>query len=330
MSNDDPTGPDDIGVVEIAGAAARFARGLVRPRPVDRRLLASIEDRGLPAGDVTVTVRALPQVVRRVPAVGVVEGAGLGLLPNAMTTYVVEHPDATFLVDPGYCRDAPSRAIAELPWLARLLVTPPADTISSADGLLAHPPTRPPDFALPTHAHWDHVCGLLDLPDLPVRLRTTERQWALDGAHAPAGGVRSSLSDGRPIIDYDLDGPPVATFTASHDLFGDGSVIVVDLAGHTPGSVGVLARTTTRWVLLAGDAAWHTEQVQRVRQKPAIPGEFADEDRDAAFATLHRLHLARHRVHVVPTHDADASGHLCDGRFSQTRSVDDFRYGGLE
>jgi len=35
----------------------------------------------------------------------------------------------------------------------------------------------------------------------------------------------------------------VLTFTRSHDLFGDGSVVVVDLAWHTPGSVSVLLHT---------------------------------------------------------------------------------------
>jgi glyoxylase-like metal-dependent hydrolase (beta-lactamase superfamily II) len=227
-----------------------------------------------------------------------------------MTTFTVEHPDATFLVDPSYCRQAPARALAEIPGLLRHLVTPPPDTIATIDALAGAPLSRAPDFALPTHAHWDHVCGLLDLPGLPVHLRASEHDWILDGTRPPAGGVRPALTDGRPVVRYDLDGPPVATFTSSRDLFADGSVVLVDLTGHTPGSIGILARTRNGWVLLAGDAAWHCEQVGRLRQKPALPGYFADSDRDAAFATLHRLHLARHRARIVPTHDHDAAAHL--------------------
>ena len=96
------------------------------------------------------------------------------------------------------------------------------------------------------------------------------------------GRVRDSL-EGRTTIDYDLDGPPVLTFTRSHDLFGDGSVVLVDLAGHTPGSVGVLLHTSAGPVLLAGDAAWHTYQVEDIRQKSSYPGGLADEDRAEAF-----------------------------------------------
>jgi glyoxylase-like metal-dependent hydrolase (beta-lactamase superfamily II) len=168
------------------------------------------------------------------------------------------------------------------------------------------------DFALPTHAHWDHVCGLLDLPGLPVYLHRPEREWITTGSVAPAGGVRDSLK-GRETIDYDLDGPGVLTFTRSHDLFNDGSVVLVDLAGHTPGSVGVLLHTSSGHVLLAGDAAWHSYQIDDIRQKSSYPGGLADEDRDEAFRTLHRLHAVKDLVTVIPTHDSTAAKRLGSG-----------------
>ncbi|MET7370820.1 MBL fold metallo-hydrolase [Streptomyces sp. NPDC005566] len=126
------------------------------------------------------------------------------------------------------------------------------------------------DLALPRHTHWDHVCGLLDLPGLPVHLHRREHDWVVQGSIAPVGGVREALR-GRGIVQYELDGPPILTFAAGHDLFGDGSVVLVDLAGHTPGSVGVLAHTAAGWVLLAGDAAWHTDQIDLIRKRPTTP-----------------------------------------------------------
>ncbi len=293
----------------IASSVAGFGLGAVRPKRADLRFLRSLTDTGLPDGDRTVSVRALPQVPRTVPAAAIIEGAGLfGRVENAMTTYVIEHPSATFLVDPAYCRDARHRAINELPGLLRPVVTPPPATIPTIDAMRIL--GVDPDFALPTHAHWDHVCGLLDLPGLPVRLHGVERDWILGSQRPPVGGVRPALTGGREVTVFDLDGPPVSTFAASHDLFGDASVLLVDLPGHTPGSIGVLARTKDGWVLLAGDAAWHYEQVERIRQKPAFPGALVDADRDAAFKTLHRLHLARHRIRVIPTHDHGAARHL--------------------
>jgi glyoxylase-like metal-dependent hydrolase (beta-lactamase superfamily II) len=290
------------------GALIGLAAGAVRPRRPDLRFLRSLVDAGFPDASVTVSVTALRQVPRSVPTSLIVEGRRHPRrVDNALASFVVTHPDATFIVDPSVCVDAQKRAVAQLPAILRLAVRPPDDVVPTVtaleesgvgvDGI---------DFALPTHAHWDHVCGLLDLPDLPVHLHRREHDWVMAGPIAPVGGVRDSLQ-GRTTVGYDLDGPPVLTFASSHDLFGDGSVVLVDLAGHTPGSVGVLLHTLDGWVLLAGDAAWHTHQVEDIRQKASYPGGIADVDRSETFRSLHRLHAVKDRVTVVPTHDRDAA-----------------------
>jgi glyoxylase-like metal-dependent hydrolase (beta-lactamase superfamily II) len=195
--------------------------------------------------------------------------------------------------------------LVELPGVLRPVARPPRDVICTAAALLG--PTV--DFALPTHLHWDHICGLLDMPAVPLRLHRAELEWANTGRIAPVGGVRSALRN-RPITTFELDGPPVATFERSHDLFGDGSVLLVDLPGHTPGSIGILAHTASGPVLLAGDAAWHQLQIEHLRQRPSYPGVLVDEDRDEAFRTLHRLHAIRGQMRIVPTHDHAAAQEL--------------------
>lgn len=297
-------------LLECCTAAAGLVTGAVRPRRADQRFLRSLTDAGLPTPQRTVRVTALPQAPRSVATPVIVEGVFRPRrITNALTTFVVEHPDATFLVDPSVCVDAEHRALAQLPSLLRALVRPPADTVPTITALHAEPRLPTPDFALPTHAHWDHVCGLLDMPGLPVHMHRAEHEWISSGVVAPVGGVRDSLRE-RPIVEFDLDGPPMLFFTRSHDLFGDGSIVLVDLAGHTPGSIGVLAHTARGWVLLAGDAAWHTEQIDHIRQKSSFPGNFVDVDREEAFKTLHRLNLARQFATIVPTHDHAASGQL--------------------
>jgi glyoxylase-like metal-dependent hydrolase (beta-lactamase superfamily II) len=280
--------------------------GYFRPRKPDERFLRSLVDAGLPRAHRTVDIRVLPQVPKPVPTAGVAEGVrSPRRIDIALTAFVVDHPKARFIVDPGVCGDVRQRVVSELPSALRPAVGPPADVISSAVALGG----ATVDFALPTHLHWDHVCGVLDLPSLPLRLNRVELDWVTSDSVAPVGGVRSSLVD-RPISTYELDGPAVATFARSHDLFGDGSVVLVDLAGHTPGSIGVLAATPTGPVLLAGDAAWHGVQIAQLRQRPSYPGMLVDEDRDAAFRTLHRLHAVRDRMSIVATHDYAAAAAL--------------------
>lgn len=296
------------GLVACCTAIAGLPRGLFRPTPPDHAFLASLTDVGLPRSSVEVSVRALRQIPKSVPTPFIVEGVRQPRkVPNAMTAFVVRHPRATFVIDPGICRDVVTRAITELPLALRVVVKPPSGVLDLKTSLeqAGLAPTDL-DFALPTHLHWDHVAGLLDFPDLPIQVHAPERAWAMDGDLAPVGGVRAAVRD-RPLTEFELDGPPVATFTRSHDLFGDGSVVLVDLAGHTPGSIGVLLNTGGMRVLLAGDAAWHSLQVDHLRNKASYPGMLADDDRSETFRTLHRLHAVRGSLRIVPTHDHDAA-----------------------
>ena len=66
----------------------------------------------------------------------------------------------------------------------------PSDAIPTVTGAGSVDSTCPPpvDFAMPTHAHWDHVCGLLDFPGLPVHLHRAEHEWVSSGPVAPVGG----------------------------------------------------------------------------------------------------------------------------------------------
>jgi glyoxylase-like metal-dependent hydrolase (beta-lactamase superfamily II) len=287
----------------VAGLLAMPYRQ-ARPRQLDEGFLARLQDEGFPFGSVTVTLQRLDQQMRRVPAFAVAEGVrSPRTFESALTSYVIRHPSATVLVDPALCADAEHRAVAELPWMLRTAVRPAAGAVPTVEAAeRAGIALDEIDLALVTHLHWDHVCGLLDLPGLPLTVHGIEHDWILHGRHAPAGGVRAALQ-GRRIDRFSLDGPAVLTFERSHDLFGDGSVVLVGLPGHTPGSIGVLLRTVDGSVLLAGDAAWHEIQIDRLRQKAPFPGLIVDADRAEAFRTLHRLHAVKNRVRIIPAHD---------------------------
>jgi glyoxylase-like metal-dependent hydrolase (beta-lactamase superfamily II) len=296
------------------GALIGLGTGVIHPRRANVRFLASLTDAGLPKATSTVSVSPLRQVPRSVPTALIVEGRRHpGQIENSLASFVVTHPMATFIVDPGVCVNVGVRAVAQLPAVLRAAVRPAADVVPTISALAEQGfASADIDFALPTHAHWDHVCGLLDLPGLPAYMHRAEHDWVTTGSVAPVGGVRDSL-EGRAIIKYELDGPPVLTLTRSHDLFGDGSVVLVDLTGHTPGSVGVLLHTAAGYLLLAGDAAWHSYQIEDIRQKSRYPGGLADVDRAETFRTLHRLHAIKDRVPVIPTHDNQAAKRLRAG-----------------
>ncbi|MFC4123851.1 MBL fold metallo-hydrolase [Nocardia rhizosphaerae] len=290
-------------------AAAATVPRLIRPRQADREFLAGLTPAPLPPAGTTVGLTALMQADLSAPTAIVVEGARtLGSTPMTMSAFLVRHPSATFLVDPAVCTGVNDRVLPELPFPISALVAP-ADPVHGLSEVLAEHELSGADidFVLPTHLHWDHVSGLYELPGwVPIRVPGIEYRWAMGGPNPPLGVARSPLR-GRIFDLYELDGPPVLTFTRSHDLFGDGSVVLVDLAGHTPGSVGVLlAVDDGSRVLLAGDAVWSGLQVELLREKAPLPGRLVDTDRDTAFETVHRLHALPAGIELIPGHDRAA------------------------
>ncbi|WP_425726356.1 MBL fold metallo-hydrolase [Gordonia sp. DT219] len=266
----------------------------------------------LPSASGTVTLTTFRQV-RREPATPIV-AAGVrspARVGNAMTSFLVRHAAANILVDPAICADVHRRVLPQLPAPMRALVAPPASVVSVRDSLEDVGLTFADiDFALPTHLHWDHVSGLVDAPDLPMRVTEREWHWAMDGRRAPSGVARRALVD-RMVDFYELDGPPVLGFPRSHDMFGDGSVTVLEMSGHTPGSVGFLlhlgerAAPQPRWVLLVGDAVWHNVQI-RYRRGKGLSRLF-DSDRRTAFDVIRILSALDSSVAIVPSHDPDAA-----------------------
>ncbi|MFI5778322.1 MBL fold metallo-hydrolase [Nocardia sp. NPDC051570] len=296
-----------ITLARCCAALAATPGKLLRPRQPDRAFLADLTVASIPQARTTVRLTALLQGRMSAPATIVAEGVrSLRELPMAMGAFLVEHPRARILVDPALCAGVHDRVL--LPGMSlpvRMLVSPDKPVLGMADALAARDLTGADiDFALATHLHWDHVSGLLELPDsLELRVPAIEYEWAMTGAYAPYGVVRAPLRE-RAVGHLELDGPPVLTFPRSHDVFGDGAVVLVDLAGHTPGSIGVLLAVDdgTR-VLLAGDAIWNTLQVELIREKAPMPGRLFDADRDLAFETIQRLHALPDGIEIIASHD---------------------------
>lgn len=315
---DQPTIQPDLAAGRPAAAhaladccSALFAtpRRLLRPRRPDAAFLARLEVAELPPARTKVALTALVQARTSAPAAVVAEGLRtLRSLPMAMGAFLIEHPKARFLVDPAICAAVHKRVLPGMPFPVGLLVSPEKPVLGLADALAGRDLSGDDiDFALATHLHWDHVSGLLDMPEaLELRVPAMEYEWAMNGDTAPYGVVRAPLRDRR-IGNIELDGPPVLTFTRSHDLFGDGAVLLVDLPGHTPGSIGVLLAVDdgTR-VLLVGDAIWNTVQIELIREKAPMPGRLFDADRDKTFETIQRLHALPAGIEVVASHDYNA------------------------
>lgn len=165
-----------------------------------------------------------------------------------------------------------------------------------------------------SHLHADHIAGLLDFPH--ATLFVTESAYRsvahLSGIQAlrrafipellPADFVERAVWVG------DFNAAPLPDLGATHDLFGDGALRLVDLPGHARGQIGMLVTTAERQILLAADGAWMTQAI-RERKPPSQLTAFIVDDWPAVQTTLDRLHnfaLACPGVALVPTHCPEA------------------------
>ncbi len=166
-------------------------------------------------------------------------------------------------------------------------------------------------WLLPTHAHLDHLGGFLDLPPTPVLMAEPELELVRQGTREVLFEVIPDHARAvEPMAEVLVfDGGPYESFDRHADLFGDRSVVVVPLHGHTPGSVGVFINLPDgRRIFHVGDAVNERSQVAELRGRS--PGlRRTDSDRalaDSVVAQLHALALALPELELLPAHERRA------------------------
>lgn len=288
-----------IAVVAFAGLAALAWSFTAQRLPVPEGPVESLPPFTVP---VDVRIGVLETGTMESNALFAFRGGRFESRSFGMDVVVVQHPRGTLLIDAGFGRRVRDH-LATVPMLMRAtskitVQTPARDQLEK----LGYTPDRIAGVIL-THAHWDHVSGLDDLRELPVLVNAEERGFIEHGGDMSLlvrgfGGLRYR--------DYGFDGGPYAGFARSHDLFGDGSVVLVPAPGHTPGSIIVFVRTSARDYAFIGDIAWQHEGVDLPAQRPWASRWLVDTDAAevrALLVHLHRLQAYSPRLTIVPAHD---------------------------
>lgn len=165
--------------------------------------------------------------------------------------YLIRNADQYMLWDAGLSKD-----------LIGISYTEGAFTVSMKRSLvdqLAELTLSPEDINLAavSHYHFDHTSQLADFPDATLLIGAAD--WdAVKAAQEP-----NQLVDPRPFTPWlGEDAAPVTAIAQDHDVFGDGSVLIKAMPGHTPGHASLLVRLPERGdILLTGDLYHFEEQV---------------------------------------------------------------------
>ncbi len=251
--------------------------------------------------------------VTTVPEFVAVRGGLFAPVDIAHSATLVRHPKATFLYDTGLCNDI-SLYLANQSWLFRNTLGSFAHEQSLSGHLRALGLERGIDFALLSHLHWDHVSGIPDIPGVPLRVNRVEYEAARLGMLDAFQALVRRLMCNNPLEFFDFTGPAYEGFRVSHDLFGDGSIVLVPLPGHTAGNTGMfINRSNGPRLLLLGDAAWVAANFQRpATMHPLIWNNVTSDDATARQTLIHLHHfaLAHPEISLVAMHDAAAQQHF--------------------
>lgn len=248
-------------------------------------------------------------------------------LPLPINVYVVEHRHGLVLFDTGQDRASitdpeyfPGGVTGMLYGRLARFEIGADETLSAGLGWLGYSAGEV-GTAVVSHLHQDHIGGLGELGQAEILV--SQAEWdtlaapfaALNGLmrkHIELPGLRWRRIGLEP-----ADDPGLAPFAASHDLFGDGSIVLLPTPGHTPGSMSMLVRRPGRRpLLMTGDLTYDVGLLERGRV-PGIGGRRQLRETSQLVNTFRERHPG---VVILPAHDPGAAGRLAEAMSGTQRA----------
>ncbi|RAV01958.1 MBL fold metallo-hydrolase [Paenibacillus sp. YN15] len=281
---------------------------------------AAFSGSGTLLSGVPVELKLLAAGYCRHPEFFTLRGGSWKAVPFPAGFALIRHPDHGYILfDTGYSR----RFVEEtrrLPQLLYRMITPV--TFREEDSAVSQLKrmgiaAEEIGYVVLSHFHADHTAGLRDFPH--ARFIYKREAYAAVRKLGPLAAVKAGYLSGLLPEDFEARSsfmedakpyplPEAFPFAGGYDLFGDGSLVAVDLPGHAAGQTGLLLRTGHGEYFLCADAVW-SSRAFRENRKPhaaariimANAGEYED-----SFRRLVRLHEEFPQLRIIPSHCGDA------------------------
>ena len=217
---------------------------------------------------------------------GVNEGKPIELSDNC---YLIRHDKGLLLWDTGI-----PDAVATMP--DGMVTANGAITqrrVKTLAAQLGEISVKPSDIATVavSHTHGDHVGNIALFPSSTVLIQGAEYDWAMAGPAKPAFTATQKIMK----------------LAGDHDVFGDGSVMILSTPGHTPGHQSLLVKLPkTGYIVLSGDAV-HFQDNWEHKRVPSM-----NTSREQTLASLARIAtvLDERKAQLWINHDKPQSDRL--------------------
>lgn len=185
--------------------------------------------------------------------------------------FVIEHERGLVLFDTGQSPDSLTDKAyypgGMLGWVYRRQArfrVPAEQTLPAQLAALGFTPDDITHVAL-SHLHQDHAGNLAPFAGTPVLAAPAELALLEQKAPEMHGVLAARIPPpGVTLTPLPFTSDPLPGFPESHDLFGDGTLVLIPTPGHSPGSMSLLIRRPDAApLLLVGDVTYDPTLLQR-------------------------------------------------------------------
>lgn len=237
--------------------------------------------------------------------------------PRPINVFVIEHKDGVVLFDTGQDRASitdpdyfPTGITGAMHRRTAQADIPEDQTLT---GQLARLGYQPSDVsvAILSHLHQDHIGGLAELPT--AHIFVSQPEWdTLSEPRAELAGIMLKHID-LPGLSWTkvepeaTPDPALRPFGQAHDLFDDGTLVLIPTPGHTPGSMSMIVRQPgTAPLALVGDLTYALDLLDCGH----VPGSDSRKQLQQTTNMMNELRRNLDGLVVLATHDPEAERQL--------------------
>ncbi len=224
------------------------------------------------------------------PLEAFVEGGGMDPIKVPVPAFLIDHPKGKVVFDtglPAMLRTDPDAAIG--PEMARVYTAdfkPEQDIDRQLMAMDIDPASI--DTVVNSHLHFDHCAGNALLPNARIVIQKAEADFA-----------RATQTNGFDLLTM-IKGRDLLEVEGEHDLFGDGSAVLLPTFGHTAGHQSLKLACTGGDTILAGDCCYFHRTLSDMK----LPG--FGHDRDAQRKAIMKLQaMEKAGARIIAGHDPE-------------------------
>lgn len=182
-------------------------------------------------------------------ALGGMLAGEVGTLRYPVPVFVIEHPHGLVAVDAGLHPDLSTSSDRLGPLDGPFRVHLPSDGSGTVGAQFASAGFDPAEirYVIVTHLHFDHVGGLVELPNARIIVQAAE--WAARNDERLVSSSAYNPADTE-------HGHDRLEIEGDHDVFGDGTITCLLTDGHTAGHQSVRVRASNGAFVICGDCCY--------------------------------------------------------------------------